>query len=113
MHELSITENIFSITLEKAEQADAVKVSKVNLVIGELAGVVGECVDFYFKILSKDTIASDAELSIRNIPAGLKCRDCGTEYTPSPEVWKCPKCGGNNNDIVSGRDLYIESIEVE
>ncbi|MBN2240227.1 MAG: hydrogenase maturation nickel metallochaperone HypA [Dehalococcoidales bacterium] len=113
MHELSITENILSITLDKARQADAVRVSGVNLVIGELSGIVGECVDFYFKIISKDTIAADAVLYIQQPPTRFRCRDCGAEFTPEGQMWECPDCGRKNYEIVSGRDLYIESIEVE
>jgi hypothetical protein len=36
MHELGITENIVNITLAKADEAQASKVLKINLVIGEL-----------------------------------------------------------------------------
>ncbi len=113
MHELSITESILSITLEKAEQAKATRVSKINLVIGELSGVVDECVDFYFNFISKDTIAAGAVLSIQHPPTQFRCRNCNTIYSPNGQNWTCPNCQEQNSEIVSGRDLYIESIEVE
>ncbi len=49
MHELSITQSILSIVLEQTEAARANKITRINLTIGELAGIVGECVEFYFK----------------------------------------------------------------
>lgn len=113
MHELSITENILSITLEKAEEAKASRVSRINLVVGELSGVVDECVDFYFTFISKDTIAAGAVLSIQHPPTQLRCRKCNTVYSPDGQDWTCPDCHEQNSEIVSGRDLYIESIEVE
>ena len=65
MHELSITRNILSIALEKANAAHANKIRKINLVIGELSGIVDECVQFNFGFLSEDTIAAEATLFFR------------------------------------------------
>lgn len=113
MHELSITKNILSIILKKAEEEKASKVAGINLVIGELSGIAGECVDFYFKIISKDTIAANALLSIQSPPTRFRCRNCGTEFAPKGHNWECPSCGKKDYEIISGRDLYIENIEVE
>jgi hydrogenase nickel incorporation protein HypA/HybF len=113
LHELSITENIFAITLDNARQANAARVSGVNLVIGELSGVVDECVEFYFNIIAKDTIAAGAVLNITRQPTVFRCRNCAAEFTPAGQDFSCPECGKSECDIISGRDLYIESIEVE
>ena len=43
MHELSITQNILSIALEKAEDARAKRVTRVNLTFGGLSGIVDDC----------------------------------------------------------------------
>jgi hydrogenase nickel incorporation protein HypA/HybF len=113
MHELSITESILSIALEKAEEAKAIRISRINLVIGELSGIVDECMEFYFGFLSKDTIASQATLSFRHPPTQLRCQNCSTIFSPNNHNWTCPNCQKREAEIVSGRDLYIESIEVE
>ena len=113
MHELSITESILSITLERAEEAKASRVAKINLVIGELSGVVDECVEFYFGFLSKDTIAAQASLSFHHPPIQLRCHKCITVFSPDNRNWACPNCQEREIEIISGRDLYIESIEVE
>jgi hydrogenase nickel incorporation protein HypA/HybF len=113
MHEFSITQSILSIVLEKADEARASKVSKINLVIGELSGIVDECVEFYFGFLSKDTAADGAVLSFRRPQAQLSCRTCGAVFSPANGSWSCPACRGPNVDIISGRELHVESIEVE
>ncbi|MFN2270088.1 MAG: hydrogenase maturation nickel metallochaperone HypA, partial [Anaerolineae bacterium] len=51
MHELSITESILKIALRHAEQAGAKRITRLNLVIGELSGVVGESVQFYWDMI--------------------------------------------------------------
>ena len=113
MHELSITQNILSIALEKADAAKAKQISKINLVIGELSGVVDDCVEFYFGFLSKDTIAAQASLSFRHPPTSLRCRNCDNLFTPEDIDWTCPNCRKQEIEIVSGRELYMESIEVK
>ena len=76
MHELAITQNILDIALEQAKAIPASKITKINLTIGESSGVGGECVQFYFDFLSKDSIADKATLCFEFIPTQLRCRDC-------------------------------------
>lgn len=113
MHEASITESILSLALEKAQEAGAQKVTRINLVLGDLSGVVGDCVQMYFEVIGQDTIASDAKLSFKLQPTVLKCRKCGKEFTPDDLNWECPDCHEANVEILSGRECYMESIEVE
>jgi len=113
LHELSITQSILSIALEKADAAKANRISQVNLVIGELSGIVGDCVEFYFEFLSKDTIAAQASLSFHHPPTRLRCRNCATVFSPNNLDWACPSCHAQAVEIVSGRECYIESIEVD
>jgi hydrogenase nickel incorporation protein HypA/HybF len=113
MHELAVTENIVNITLAKAGEAQANKIIKINLVVGELSGFVPDCIQFYFDSLSKNTIAQGAALHFESVPAQLRCRDCSTVFRPEDTLWSCPKCGGRSVEISKGRELYIESVEVE
>ena len=113
MHELAITENILEIVLSEAKSAQANKITKINLVIGELSGTVSDCVQFYFDFLKKGNAAEDATLDFKLVPAELRCRDCLTAFNLKDPAWVCPNCRGTNLDVVSGRECYVESIEVE
>jgi hydrogenase nickel incorporation protein HypA/HybF len=113
MHEYSITQSLLSLALEKADEAKASKITQINLVIGELSGIVSECVQFYFDFLSKDTIASGAGLSFKMTPTRLRCRHCQAVFSPKDHNWSCPDCDEVGIEIVSGREFYMESIEVE
>ena len=113
MHELAITQSMLNLVLEQAEKAKAKKVGKINLVIGEMTGVVGECVQFYFDFLSKGTLADGAALSFSAVPTQARCRGCGKLFALKEFDWTCPSCRGNNIEIVSGKELFVESIEVE
>jgi hydrogenase nickel incorporation protein HypA/HybF len=113
MHELTITQNILSIALEKAQAVQASKINKINLTIGELTGIVADCVQFYFEQLSKDTIAAKATLSFEQPPAKLYCRNCGIIFSPNNLDWACPACHEQNIEIIAGRECYVNSIEVD
>jgi hydrogenase nickel incorporation protein HypA/HybF len=113
MHEYSITESLLSLALEKAREAKAKKITRINLVLGELSGVVGECVRQYLEVLGKDTIANGAALSFETKPTTLRCRRCDKVFSPADHKWACPDCGELSIEIVSGRECYMESIEVE
>jgi len=113
MHELSVTQNLLAIVLEHAERAGARRVTRIDLRIGALTGIVDESVQFYFDFVSRDTPAAGARLAFTHIPARLRCRSCGVEFEPEDRDWLCPGCGATGGDVVAGRELTIESIEVE
>jgi hydrogenase nickel incorporation protein HypA/HybF len=113
MHEYSVTESVLSLAMEKAGAAKASRIIRINLVVGELSGIVSECIQFYFDFISKDTIAGGAELTFEVKPTKLQCRKCETIFTPRDSDWACPDCHEANIEIVSGRECYMESIEVE
>lgn len=111
MHELAITENILEITLRHAAKAGAVKVTDLFLVIGELSSVIDDSVQFYWDIVSEDTVAQGARLHFRRIPAEFACEACGNRYTLVDNL-ACPECESNKVRIVAGREFLLEAIEV-
>ena len=113
MHEYSITQSMLSLALEKANEAQASKVTRINLVVGELSGIADECVQFYFDFLSKDTIAAGAGLFFERTPTKLRCRNCEAVFLPKNHNWSCPDCQEAKVEIISGRECYMESIEVD
>jgi hydrogenase nickel incorporation protein HypA/HybF len=113
MHELPVTQGMLSIALEHAEKAHATRITDINLVIGELSGIVDDSVQFYFDFISKDTLAEGAVLHFERVPARYRCRQCEAIFSPSDRNWVCPQCGEWMVEITAGREFYVESIEVE
>jgi hydrogenase nickel incorporation protein HypA/HybF len=113
MHELSITQQILDIAVNKAGEAGAASVKRINLVIGDMSSVLDDCVQFYFDFLSKESIAQGAQLSFERIPIKVLCRGCGHSFNPQGETWRCPQCQEWNVEVMAGNEFYLESIEVE
>lgn len=112
MHELGITQNILDIALKQVEAKDT-KINKISIKVGEFTFVDPECVRFYFEQISKNTIAENAALYIERMPLKIKCSSCGKENTLlKMDEFICPECKSKNVEITSGRELFVESIEV-
>jgi hydrogenase nickel incorporation protein HypA/HybF len=101
------------IVLDQAKSAEAKKVTKINLVIGEMSGVVSDCVQFYFDFLKKGNAAEGATLDFKLVPVELRCRDCQTVFQPNDFAWVCPNCGSTRPEVIRGQESYVESIEIE
>lgn len=113
MHELSITQSMFDLVLDQAKKEKTKKIGKINLIIGEMTGVAAESVQFYFGFLNKGTIAEEASLCIKTVPAKARCRSCNQTSELKEFEWACPNCKSDSLEIVAGRELFVESIEVE
>jgi hydrogenase nickel incorporation protein HypA/HybF len=113
MHEFSITQQILDITLNKAKEADASRVNKIFLVIGDMSSVKDDSIQFYFNYMSENTIAQGATLSFRKIPIKVKCLHCSSSFVPTNESWICPYCFHEGVEVIEGKEFYIESIEVD
>jgi hydrogenase nickel incorporation protein HypA/HybF len=113
MHEQSIVASLLTLALENAGKANARKIISIHLVVGDYTGVVEDAVSFYFDFLSKDTIAAGAKINCTHVPGQLRCRDCDLLFPLQKHDYHCPKCDGRRVEIVGGRELYIENMEVE
>ena len=113
MHELPVTQGMLSIALDHAAKAGAKRITRINLLIGEMSGIVDDSVQFYFDFVSKETAAEGATLNFERVPARFRCRACDTTFSPSDREWTCPRCGELSVEIMAGREFYVDSIEVE
>jgi hydrogenase nickel incorporation protein HypA/HybF len=113
MHEISVTESILEIATRHAAKASASRITDLYLVIGRLSSIIDDSIQFYWDILSKDTIAEGAKLHFRRIPIKMLCLDCQESYTPDSWDLACPACGSARVKIVAGEEFYVEAIGVE
>lgn len=116
MHELAVTENILKVAISEAERNGARRITKIKLRIGAFTMVDPECVRYYFSLIGKDTMAREAVLEVKKTPLRLRCRACSGELEIPEEdlpLFACTSCGSTEVEILSGRELFVESIEVE
>lgn len=113
MHELPVTTSICNIAVEEAQRIGAAKICRITICQGEYTDYVPEIVQEYFNLVSGGTLAEGAQLEIKKIPALIHCRDCGMDSRGEHFRMRCPLCGSRNTELKSGKEFYIESMEVE
>jgi hydrogenase nickel incorporation protein HypA/HybF len=113
MHELRIVEDLLAIVEEVAREKKLQKVTRVNILMGQLVHVVPNIFETAFREAVRGSVAEDAVIDIEKTKVRLKCRDCGTEFMPSESCFECHNCGSGDTDIISGNELFIKSIEGE
>lgn len=113
VHELSVAEAVLEITLRHAEQANARRVVAIDIVIGQLASIVDDSLQFYWDIISKDSIARGALLNFHRKPAKLQCKKCDNIYPLAEDDFACPLCHSDQVVVVVGEEFYISTIDIE
>ncbi len=120
MHEFSVVSQIVPVILEKAQEAGALKVLRVDMEIGELTFLVEEQLKYAFEMLFTGTPAEGAEIRFTTIRAAVECSKCG--YRGGVEavdtgimrvpVLMCPTCR-EPAEPVSGKEFNVRDIQVE
>jgi hydrogenase nickel incorporation protein HypA/HybF len=113
MHEYSVTRELVDLCNREAEQHDMQHIHCVYIKIGKFTGFSADAIRFYFEYLCPGTRCENAELIFRDMPIQIKCRSCLKTSTIEEPVMICPVCQGSDLEIMSGRELAVESIEGE
>lgn len=113
MHESSMAISILRIVADEAQKAHVNAVTQVRLCVGDLAGVEATTLTACFEMLSEGTVTDKAKLVIKRIPATGTCSVCGTAATGRGRMLQCPLCKTSSVKLTTGREFYVESIEVE
>lgn len=113
MHELSVMMHMLDTVEEHARQANARKVTAINLVIGDRASVIDDSLLFYFDALTPGRLSEGATLNIRRTTMRFYCATCDSEYAPAVGHFRCPRCNAVGQVTSDGSEFLIESIEIE
>ena len=116
MHELGIMTGVLDAVQTSAKQAGADRVLKVSLSVGEMTEAIEDALRFAFEALSEQqeyALCAGAELDIVMVRPRSRCLECGAEYDHDRFHMLCPECGSFATELVAGRELQIDSIEVD
>ena len=113
MHEMAITQSIYNIALQAAQDAGAKQVHSLKIRIGDYSEIVPALVREYFSILAKGGIAEGARLDFIHVPLTVRCRACGWQGEIEKRHIACKNCGGTDLQLLTGREFYVESMEAD
>lgn len=110
---MGICDGIVTASLEAADKAGAKKINSIDVTIGVLTEIQEDALQFAFSVLTKDTIAADSALNVTMLPARSVCGECSAEFGHGRFDAKCPECGSYVCTLVQGRELQIDSMDVD
>ena len=110
---MAIARNIVNIAIAAAEKGGARKITKVNVVVGELRGIIPAQLISCFGLMAENTIASEAHLGLEITLVAGKCKKCDESFIVKDYCYVCPTCQGEEIETVSGAELRVKDIEVE
>lgn len=113
MHELAITQSILDIAQKVSQEHGITRVREVRIKLGAYSGIVPQCVQDYFAVISRGTLAEGAVLDIQTLPVVIHCNSCGEDSEIDRRHVRCPVCGGTDLKMIQGREFYVESLEVD
>lgn len=112
MHELGIASSILESVQKEARRHPGVRISKVGVRIGELAGVDVDALQFGFECIVKETEWEGLLLAVESIPRMQCCPECQHQFCMTDFDPQCPKCGEFATLCISGEELDIAYMEV-
>ncbi len=114
MHEVDMTKClVLSMNEWRQQHQPAVPVvSQVHLQVGDFTCVEPDQLVQTWRIAIQNSWLAGAELTIEQIPLVARCVCCNSTYRPSSDqAYQSPCCGHPMEDIVSGRELRIRSVD--
>ena len=114
MHELSIAAGIVEAVTESAAAYPGSRVTEVRLRVGALASIVEDSLQFCWELATEDSPLAGSKLVINKLPVVIYCDTCDADVEiEGVQSFRCPRCGKLAAEIHQGRELEIESIELD
>jgi hydrogenase nickel incorporation protein HypA/HybF len=114
MHELSLVTSIVESVTESLGAYPGARVLEVRLRVGALASVIPGSLEFCWGIAAEGTPLEGSRLVVNVLPVVVYCEACGIESElEGVQSFRCPRCGELCGEIRQGRELEIESFEID
>ncbi len=113
MHELSVCLSLLQQIESIARERGAEKVIKITLNIGPLSGVEPDLLRNAYPLAAAGTVAEDAVLVMETPDIVVRCSQCDSETTVTPNKLLCGSCGDFRTRVISGDELTLMRVELD
>ena len=113
MHEMGIAIQIINLVRGSMPPDEPLRVKAIHLRVGKLTAIVPQSLRFCMDVVTKDTPAEGAEIVFNEVDVTVECGDCGKESVIDEPPFACKECGSDQVEVTGGREMIVESIEVE
>jgi hydrogenase nickel incorporation protein HypA/HybF len=114
MHELSIVASVVESVTESLEAYPGSRVLEVRLRVGALSSVVVDSLEFCWGLATEGSPLEGSRLVVKTLPVVMHCAGCAADVElAGVQSFRCPRCDAPCSDLRQGRELDIESFEIE
>lgn len=113
MHEASLAASVLQLVENAAQREGFVRVKRLHLEAGQLAGVEVQALRFALQALAPGTCLQEAEVQIDEPPGQAWCQDCSRSVALAQRGDACPRCGGWQLQATGGTALRVIDLMVE
>ncbi|WP_334297401.1 hydrogenase maturation nickel metallochaperone HypA [Anaeromicropila herbilytica] len=110
LHELGVVIEVVKTVEKVAVEQQLTKIDTVILQIGELSSMIPRYVEQCYPAAVDGTILEGTNLKIEVLPGNALCKECNKVFNLIQNNSKCPHCGSNDFEIISGREFFIKEI---
>ena len=110
MHELGLISAVVKTVEKIMAEENLTSVEEIVLQVGELSGVIPRYVEECYPAAVYKTSLEKTKLIMEVVPGIVRCKKCGEEFSGYLHDLKCPKCGSEELDALSGREFIIKEI---
>ena len=109
MHELSICTAIAKIAYNAAAGRP---VERVRVDIGHLRQVVPDTLSHSWEMVVFGTPLEGVPLEVREVPAVIECRKCGSRTQLDDPIFRCARCLSTETTVITGEELFVTSLDL-
>jgi hydrogenase nickel incorporation protein HypA/HybF len=114
MHEGVYTDQIAQAVLDALKAHPGAKVKKVQVKVGEMLHLMPDAVRMHFAAITQGGPLQGVQLDLIEVHVKVRCRACGHEGEPHDHhALACEKCSGRELEVLAGRGVAVESIDLE
>lgn len=110
MHELGILSSLVHTVEGIVRDEGLTEVEKIVIEVGELSGIVPRYIEQCYPAAVYKTFMEKTALELVVIPGIVKCRGCELVFNAIRSDLRCPGCGGQDLEILSGNDMIVREI---
>jgi len=110
LHELGVIIEVVNQVEQFAIENNVEKIETLVLQIGELSSMIPEYMQKLYPAAVDKTMLQDSTLEIEIIPGNGRCNHCNQIFNLLKEKGKCPECGSEHFELLSGKEFFIKEI---
>lgn len=110
MHEVGVLFEVVKVVENIAKQNGLTKIDTVVLQIGEFSSMVPKYIEDCYPAAVDGTLLQETKLKIEVLPGNGLCEKCNKVFNLRENKNKCPHCGSNHWELLSGKEFMIKEI---